>query len=460
MSECPPPPHPAPGGQSGPRRSLSDPAPQPSRPPAPGAAHPGPTLSWLSSQTPSSGGRSPRARTPRPSASCPPAPPAAGCPSTRRPCLSRAGRRRTRAAGKEGPVPGLTWEVTLLRWACGAELAPAGAWLSPTPGGQGDGGAREDAGVWAEEPSSPKVTGRRAGRRYTLTEGDFHHLKNARLTHLHLPPLKIVTIHECDSGEASATATPHPTAAPKASLAIFQVSWGWQLARSSGAAHPPPAGTTFPTLWLRPSPPGGEWGLAGSSGWRVHHAPPPPVLFDLSLLPPHPGSVPQPPGKALTGRSVGPSSALPGDPYNSAVGPADFEISPSASSDSGEGTSVRPPRMHPPSHSRTGQPGAPCLVPELGRKRGRWHTGHMHGWLTCTQGSLTAAEGVVRDPSQPRGRDPLCPGLGEQRWPAPGQALGSLSGRVSGGGGPGPPPAPCSSSAFCVSAGWPGLGWH
>uniref|UniRef100_A0A9L0IRL6 CACN subunit beta associated regulatory protein n=1 Tax=Equus asinus TaxID=9793 RepID=A0A9L0IRL6_EQUAS len=107
------------------------------------------------------------------------------------------------------------------------------------------------------------------GRRYTLTEGDFHHLKNARLTHLHLPPLKIVTIHECDSGEASAAATLHPTATPKASLAIFQ-----------------------------------------------------------------------PPGKALTGRSVGPSSALPGDPYNSAVGPADFEISPSVSSDSGEGPSL------------------------------------------------------------------------------------------------------------------------
>uniref|UniRef100_A0A8C9ATX8 CACN subunit beta associated regulatory protein n=1 Tax=Prolemur simus TaxID=1328070 RepID=A0A8C9ATX8_PROSS len=108
------------------------------------------------------------------------------------------------------------------------------------------------------------------GRRYTLTEGDFHHLKNARLTHLHLPPLKIVTIHECDSGEASSTATPHPADTPKASLAIFQ-----------------------------------------------------------------------PPGKALTGRSVGPSSALPGDPYNSAAGAADFmEISPSASSDSGEGTSL------------------------------------------------------------------------------------------------------------------------
>ncbi|XP_045347152.1 voltage-dependent calcium channel beta subunit-associated regulatory protein isoform X7 [Leopardus geoffroyi] len=104
------------------------------------------------------------------------------------------------------------------------------------------------------------------GRRYTLTEGDFHHLKNARLTHLHLPPLKIITIHECDLGEASASTPPHAAAAPKASLAIFQ-----------------------------------------------------------------------PPGKALTGRSVGPSSALPGDPYNSAAGPADFEISPLASSDSGEG---------------------------------------------------------------------------------------------------------------------------
>nr|XP_040146700.1 voltage-dependent calcium channel beta subunit-associated regulatory protein isoform X3 [Ictidomys tridecemlineatus]XP_040146701.1 voltage-dependent calcium channel beta subunit-associated regulatory protein isoform X3 [Ictidomys tridecemlineatus] len=108
------------------------------------------------------------------------------------------------------------------------------------------------------------------GRRYTLTEGDFHHLKNARLTHLHLPPLKIVTIHECDSGEASVATTPHPATTPKDSLAIFQ-----------------------------------------------------------------------PPGKALTGRSVGPSSALPGDPYNSAAGTADFaEISPSASSGSGEGTSL------------------------------------------------------------------------------------------------------------------------
>ncbi|XP_037680144.1 voltage-dependent calcium channel beta subunit-associated regulatory protein isoform X1 [Choloepus didactylus] len=101
------------------------------------------------------------------------------------------------------------------------------------------------------------------GRRYTLTEGDFHHLKNARLTHLHLPPLKIVTIHECDPGEGSAAAT------SKASLAIFQ-----------------------------------------------------------------------PPGKALTGRSLGPSSALPGDPYNSTASAADFaECSASASSSSVEGAS-------------------------------------------------------------------------------------------------------------------------
>ncbi|XP_032702925.1 voltage-dependent calcium channel beta subunit-associated regulatory protein isoform X5 [Lontra canadensis] len=76
------------------------------------------------------------------------------------------------------------------------------------------------------------------GRRYTLTEGDFHHLKNARLTHLHLPPLKIVTIHECDLGEAGAATPPHATAAPKANLAIFQLDPG---TRSSKPAGPGPA---------------------------------------------------------------------------------------------------------------------------------------------------------------------------------------------------------------------------
>ncbi|KAF4083224.1 hypothetical protein AMELA_G00137570 [Ameiurus melas] len=60
------------------------------------------------------------------------------------------------------------------------------------------------------------------GRRYTLTEGDFHHLKNARLTHLHLPPaaLKIITIHECESSENNIAMTTWPVT--KSSLSIFQ----------------------------------------------------------------------------------------------------------------------------------------------------------------------------------------------------------------------------------------------
>lgn len=64
--------------------------------------------------------------------------------------------------------------------------------------------------------------------RYTLTEGDFHHLKKARLTHLHLPPapcdLKILTIMECDSTESSSVNISE-TAAPKLPLTIYQVSW-------------------------------------------------------------------------------------------------------------------------------------------------------------------------------------------------------------------------------------------
>ncbi|XP_043989775.1 voltage-dependent calcium channel beta subunit-associated regulatory protein [Gambusia affinis] len=63
------------------------------------------------------------------------------------------------------------------------------------------------------------------GRRYTLTEGDFHHLKKARLTHLHLPPapcdLKILTIMECDSTESS-TINISETSAPKLPLSIYQ----------------------------------------------------------------------------------------------------------------------------------------------------------------------------------------------------------------------------------------------
>uniref|UniRef100_A0A8C4TVA3 CACN subunit beta associated regulatory protein n=1 Tax=Falco tinnunculus TaxID=100819 RepID=A0A8C4TVA3_FALTI len=105
------------------------------------------------------------------------------------------------------------------------------------------------------------------GRRYTLTEGDFHHLKNARLTHLHLPPpaLKIVTIHECESSENSLAMTPR-LPPPKPGLAIFQ--------------------------------------------------------------------------PALPSHAVCPSSALPGDTYNSTVDTSFTEASPSASSDSGEGPLV------------------------------------------------------------------------------------------------------------------------
>lgn len=65
------------------------------------------------------------------------------------------------------------------------------------------------------------------GRRYTLTEGDFHHLKKARLTHLHLPPapcdLKILTIMECDSTESS-TVNINEAPASKLPLSIYQLS--------------------------------------------------------------------------------------------------------------------------------------------------------------------------------------------------------------------------------------------
>ncbi|XP_072524735.1 voltage-dependent calcium channel beta subunit-associated regulatory protein [Salminus brasiliensis] len=60
------------------------------------------------------------------------------------------------------------------------------------------------------------------GRRYTLTEGDFHHLKKARLTHLHIAPpaMNILTIMECDSPENSIALREQPQHKP--SLSIFQ----------------------------------------------------------------------------------------------------------------------------------------------------------------------------------------------------------------------------------------------
>ncbi|XP_056302800.1 voltage-dependent calcium channel beta subunit-associated regulatory protein [Danio aesculapii] len=58
------------------------------------------------------------------------------------------------------------------------------------------------------------------GRRYTLTEGDFHHLKKARLTHLQM--LKILTIMECESAESSVPLQQQPST--HTPLAIFQAS--------------------------------------------------------------------------------------------------------------------------------------------------------------------------------------------------------------------------------------------
>ncbi|XP_054661149.1 voltage-dependent calcium channel beta subunit-associated regulatory protein isoform X3 [Grus americana] len=140
------------------------------------------------------------------------------------------------------------------------------------------------------------------GRRYTLTEGDFHHLKNARLTHLHLPPpaLKIVTIHECESSENSLAMTPC-LPPPKPGLAIFQ----------------PPA-----------------------------------------------GALPQP---ALPSHAVCPSSALPGDTYNSTVDTSFTEASPSASSDSGEGPSfTAAPRSGKVVGTGSAGPGEPPPAPAQG----------------------------------------------------------------------------------------------
>ncbi|XP_071967764.1 voltage-dependent calcium channel beta subunit-associated regulatory protein isoform X2 [Engystomops pustulosus] len=71
---------------------------------------------------------------------------------------------------------------------------------------------------------------RERGRRYTLTEGDFHYLKNARLT---LPPLPslpptalhILTIHESEGGESSssgAASETHATSPSKSNISIYQ----------------------------------------------------------------------------------------------------------------------------------------------------------------------------------------------------------------------------------------------
>ncbi|XP_042184922.1 uncharacterized protein LOC121847499 isoform X2 [Oncorhynchus tshawytscha] len=83
------------------------------------------------------------------------------------------------------------------------------------------------------------------GRRYTLTEGDFHHLKKARLTHLPLAPppstLKILTIMECESTESSSLNVNEPPTPKPPLYPLYQSSEragpAW-LGQSSGSALP------------------------------------------------------------------------------------------------------------------------------------------------------------------------------------------------------------------------------
>lgn len=64
--------------------------------------------------------------------------------------------------------------------------------------------------------------------RYTLTEGDFHHLKKARLTHLPLAPppstLKILTIMECESTESSSLNVNEPPTPKLPLYPLYQVN--------------------------------------------------------------------------------------------------------------------------------------------------------------------------------------------------------------------------------------------
>lgn len=171
--------------------------------------------------------------------------------------------------------------------------------------------------------------------RYTLTEGDFHHLKNARLTHLHLPPpaLKIVTIHECESSENSLAMTPR-LPPPKPGLAIFQVRPSTRGDGDDQGMLQRPREASLGLGWEpRALLDGGSWGT-GSPCWS-----PPPCAKPLSAVSSQPpaGALPRP---ALPSHAVCPSSALPGDTFNSTVDTSFAEASPATSSDSGEGPSV------------------------------------------------------------------------------------------------------------------------
>ncbi|MEE6487571.1 hypothetical protein FKM82_014941 [Ascaphus truei] len=87
--------------------------------------------------------------------------------------------------------------------------------------------------------------------RYTLTEGDFHYLKNARLTLTPLPSLPpsalhILTIHESEGGESSSSGGASETRPPspsKSNISIYQPPYSSQapltrLSLSLGSALP------------------------------------------------------------------------------------------------------------------------------------------------------------------------------------------------------------------------------
>ncbi|KAK7137020.1 hypothetical protein R3I93_017172 [Phoxinus phoxinus] len=142
------------------------------------------------------------------------------------------------------------------------------------------------------------------GRRYTLTEGDFHHLKNARLTHLHFPApaLQILTIHECESSENSIAMTTRPVA--KSSLSIFQ---------------PPVCSLPQTALISRSLSPSSA--LPGDALNSTVHTT---FCESVAAAGPEPSSPCLPPvcslpQTALISRSLSPSSALPGDALNSTV---------------------------------------------------------------------------------------------------------------------------------------------
>ncbi|CAJ0963065.1 unnamed protein product [Ranitomeya imitator] len=135
---------------------------------------------------------------------------------------------------------------------------------------------------------------RERGRRYTLTEGDFHYLKNARLTLSPLPSLPptalhILTIHESEGGESSssgAASDTHPTSPTKSNISIYQ------------PPRSPPAPLTRLSLSLTSALPGDAYNSVADTSFMETpiHGPSSPrqspinTRFDLSSHLPQGGS--------------------------------------------------------------------------------------------------------------------------------------------------------------------------